>query len=37
MYKTNKGKIHAKDKEGRFSFLNIMAVITAGFSTAKLI
>jgi len=26
MYKTNKGKTHVKDKEGRFSFLNIMAV-----------
>jgi hypothetical protein len=35
MYKTNKGNIHVKDKEGRFSFLSITAVITAGFSTVK--
>jgi hypothetical protein len=31
MYKRNKGKINLKEKEGGFSFLSIMAVITAGF------
>jgi len=31
----DKGKIHVKDKDSRFSFLSIMAVITAGFSTVN--
>jgi len=35
MYKTNTGKIHVKDKDGRYSFLSITAVVTTAFSTAK--
>jgi hypothetical protein len=35
MFETNKGKIHVKEKGGRFSCLSITAVMTAEFLTMK--